>query len=70
MLTCIYHPIDPMRVVESEEAEAMRATGFWFDCPNKAKQYRQNVVDGIKKESKEVQSKVVLPKTKTKEQKS
>ncbi len=51
MLTCVYHPIDPMRVVQSDEADALKATGFWFDCPAKAKQYRENVEKDIKKEA-------------------
>lgn len=51
MLTCVYHPIDPMRVVEADEADAMKATGVWFDCPNKAKQYRKKVEDEIKDET-------------------
>ena len=63
MLTCVHHPIDPMRVVEQDEAERLRATGVWFDCPSKAKQYRIKVEDEIKQESKEVAK---PPKTKTK----
>ncbi len=51
MLTCIYHPIDPMRVVEDDEAERFLATGVWFDCPSKAKAYRAKVEDEINKES-------------------
>ncbi len=50
MLTCVYHPIDGTRVVQSDEAEKMRATGVWFDCPNKAKAYRMRVEEDIKKE--------------------
>jgi hypothetical protein len=52
MLTCVYHPIDDFRVVEDDEAERLRATGVWFDCPKKAKQYRLKVEDEIKQESK------------------
>jgi hypothetical protein len=52
MLTCIYHPIDASRVVESDEADKMKATGVWFDSPSKAKQYRDKVEDEIKVESK------------------
>lgn len=51
MLTCVYHPIDPMRVVESDEAERLYATGVWFDCPAKASRYRTSVEDEIKQES-------------------
>lgn len=63
MLTCVYHPIDPMRVVETEEALRLRASGVWFDCPAKAKQYRTKVEDEIKHESKEAPK---PPKTKSK----
>jgi hypothetical protein len=50
MLTCIYHPIYPMRVVEDDVAEELRASGLWFDCPAKAKAYRSNIEDDIKNE--------------------
>ena len=63
MLTCVHHPIDAMRVVEQDEAERLKATGVWFDCPAKAKQYRTKVEDEIKQESKEAPK---LPKTKQK----
>lgn len=69
MLTCVHHPIDPMRVVEEEEAQRLKATGYWFDCPKKAQEYRQNVVDNIKKESKVVELKSSQPKGKLKEKK-
>lgn len=51
MLTCVYHPIDPMRVVESDEAETMKASGVWFDSPAKARAYRAKVEDEVKNES-------------------
>jgi hypothetical protein len=51
MLTCVYHPIDPCRVVENDEADAMKATGVWFDCPNKAKAYRKKVESEIESEA-------------------
>ena len=54
MLTCVYHPIDPVQVVEQDEAERMKATGVWFDSPLKARQYREKVEDEIKQESKAV----------------
>lgn len=63
MLTCVYHPIDPMRVVEQDEAERLIAKGVWFDCPAKAKQYRSSVEDEIRQESKAVEK---LPKAKLK----
>ena len=63
MLTCVHHPIDAMRVVEQDEAERLKATGVWFDCPAKAKQYRTKVEDEIKQESMEAPK---PPKTKQK----
>lgn len=53
MLTCVYHPIDSMRVVEEDEANRLKASGVWFDCPAKAKRYREKVEDDIKNESKD-----------------
>jgi hypothetical protein len=52
MLACIYHPIDPMRVVEQEEAEKLMLTGVWFDSPDKAKAYRTKVENEISSEAK------------------
>lgn len=52
MLTCVYHPLDAMRVVESEEADRLKATGVWFDCPKKAKNYREKIESDIKDESR------------------
>lgn len=52
MLTCVFHPIDSMRVVEEDEAERLQASGVWFDSPTKAKEYRLKVEDEIKNESK------------------
>ncbi len=60
MLTCVYHPIDPMQVVESDEAERLKASGVWFDSPLKAKQYREKVEEEIKQESKTEKSKVKI----------
>lgn len=51
MLTCVYHPIDPMRVVEEDEADRLKSGGGWFDCPNKAKAYRQKVENEIFQEA-------------------
>jgi hypothetical protein len=51
MLTCVYHPIDDMRVVEEDEAEILRASGVWFDSPTEAKNYRLKVEADIKKEN-------------------
>lgn len=50
MLTCVYHPIDSMRVVEEDEAEILMASGVWFDSPSKAREYRAKVEQQIKKE--------------------
>ena len=52
MLTCVYHPIDPMRIVEGDVAEDMLASGGWFDCPKMAREYRRKVEDEIKEETK------------------
>lgn len=64
MLTCVYHPIDDVRIVEEDEAERLMASGVWFDCPLKAKQYRAKVEEEIKQESKEEPPKVEKPKAK------
>ena len=52
MLTCIHSPIDPMRVVEQDEAERLKQTGVWFDCPKKAREYRTKLEDEIVREVK------------------
>jgi len=53
MLTCVYHPINPMQVVEDDEAKTLIKTGVWFDSPLKAQQYRDNVEKDIKQESRD-----------------
>lgn len=50
MLTCVFHPIDAMRVVEEDEAERLRESGFWFDNPTEAKNYRIQVESDVRKE--------------------
>lgn len=60
MITCVYHPIDDMRVVEEDEAERLKASGVWFDCPRKAQEYRLKVENEIKNESKEAVSKTKI----------
>ncbi len=50
MLTCVHSPIEPMRVVEEHEAMRLKETGVWFDCPAKAKKYREKVEAEIKDE--------------------
>lgn len=56
MLTCVYSPVDPMRVVESEEADILKASGVWFDCPKKAQLYREKlekeIIDDEENETK------------------
>ena len=68
MLTCVYHPIDSMRVVEEDEAESLRASGVWFDSPTEAKAYRASVEQDIKNEkaSKAESEKKPLSKPKDK----
>lgn len=66
MLTCVYHPIDKYRVVENDEADRLKATSVWFDCPNKAAKYREDVLNDIKKESKSAESKIQHTKHKNK----
>lgn len=64
MLTCVHHPIDPMRVVEREEAERLYATGVWFDSPAKAKLYKAKVEEEIANEALEAQNAAKASKTK------
>ncbi len=59
MLTCVYHPIDDVRVVEDDEADRLKASGGWFDSPAKAKAYRLKVEDEIKQESKPTARKAI-----------
>ncbi len=63
MLTCVYHPIDAMRVVEHEQAMHLQKTGVWFDCPAKAKAYRAKLEEEIKQED---EAKANPPKAKFK----
>lgn len=51
MLTCVFHPIDDMQVVEQDVADKMIASGIWFDHPQEAKEYRNKVEDEIKAET-------------------
>lgn len=67
MLTCIFHPINPMRTLEEDEAEHLIASGVWFDSPAKAKQYRAKVEDKIKQEAKAAKPKAKQPKGKSDE---
>jgi len=63
MLTCVYHPIDSMRVVEDDEGDRLKASGVWFDSPVKARQYREKVEDEIESEPK-VKTSKAKPKRK------
>jgi len=49
-----------MQVVEEDIAEKMLASGVWFDCPLKARQYRERVENEIKQESKVDKSKAKM----------
>lgn len=64
MLTCVYHPIDPMRVVEDDEADLLKASGCWFDSPKTAKEYRNKVEKEIQEEQSMAEE-AVPPKTKS-----
>lgn len=55
MLTCLYHPLDDMIVVEEEDAQKYRDMGVWFDHPLLAKDYRKK----LEKELKEERSRAV-----------
>jgi hypothetical protein len=57
MLTCIYHPIYPMRVVEDDEADSLKATGMWFDSPLKAREYKAEIAKDIKAKAQDKESK-------------
>jgi len=57
MLTCVFHPIDDMRVVDEKEAERLRASGVWFDSPKDAEAYRIRVETDIRKEKAENKAK-------------
>lgn len=66
MLTCIFHPVYPMRTVEEHTAEELMASGFWFDSPVKAKEYREKLETEIKEEDKIEKSKAKTIKGKSK----
>ena len=60
MLTCVYHPIDGMRVLDSDEADKLKASGIWFDSPKKAAEYRIKVESEMQEESKAKKPRVKL----------
>jgi predicted amidohydrolase YtcJ len=66
MLTCIYHPLDHFRVVEHDEADRLKASGVWFDCPKKAKAYRDRVEEDVKNEKAEASKPKAKGQTKEK----
>ncbi len=66
MLTCVFHPIDPMQVVEEDVAMQMVASGVWFDSPADAENYRTKVENEIKEEQKVATTPVVQPKLRRK----
>lgn len=68
MLTCIYHPLDHFRVVEHDEADRLKESGVWFDCPKKAKAYRDKVEEDVKNEKAEGQKLKAKGQTKEKQQ--
>lgn len=66
MLTCIYHPLDHFRVVEHDEADRLKESGVWFDCPRKAKAFRDKVEEDVKNEKAEGQKPKAKGQTKEK----
>lgn len=52
MLNCIYHPTDPMRVVEDDEYKKLLSTGFWFAHPTEAKKEREKYEQRIHDEQR------------------
>ena len=48
MLSCVYHPIDDMRVVDVEEEQKLLESGVWFDSPAKAMEYKLKVEKDVK----------------------
>lgn len=53
MLTTVYHPIDPPRYMEDDEADKLKATGVWFDTPTAAKKYLDKLEAEMNQESME-----------------
>ena len=52
MLTCVYHPIHGMQVLEECDAETLVDAGFWFHSPKEATNYRVKVEEEIKQSRK------------------
>ncbi|MCF1193127.1 hypothetical protein LRR18_16180 [Mangrovimonas sp. AS39] len=56
-----------MRTVEDDVADALMASGVWFDSPAKARAYREKVESEIEQESKAEKPKAKQPKGKENE---
>jgi hypothetical protein len=57
--SCLYHPTDGMRVIEDfneTEYKRLLETGFWFDHPLKAKEWRENYEGQIRRKPRERRS--------------
>lgn len=67
MLTCIYHPLDHYRVVEHDEAERLIESGVWFDCPSKARAYKEGVEEDVKNEKAQAEKQKSKGQTKEKQ---
>ena len=56
MLNCIYHPTEPMRVVEDDEYNRLLSTNVWFKHPTEAKnmraKYEKQLLDERKQHGK------------------
>lgn len=52
-LTCVYHPVYEMQVVEEPHAAELVASGLWFYHPNEAKKVREHHEEQIRWESGE-----------------
>lgn len=50
MLHCVYHAIDSMRVVPTDERDALVASGFWFNSPKDALEFGSKVESSVEKE--------------------
>lgn len=43
MLNCVYHFTGDMQVVDNDDKDKLLESGAWFDHPNKAKAYREQL---------------------------
>jgi len=60
MLTCVYHALGNMIVVEDDEAQRLFDTGVWFNSPKTAREYKAKVEQDILNEK--AQEKLQLAK--------